>query len=552
MNATLSRLRASDVSADVYDVIVIGGGITGAGIALDAASRGLKTILVEKGDFASGTSSKSTKLVHGGLRYLQNLQFKVTLESVRERELLSKLAPHMVWSLPFVIPMYENERFKNLKLNVGLWVYDLMAGKRGKGFHKKVSRNEVRSLCPGVRQEGLIGGLVYYDCRTDDARHTLEVIKTACSHGAIALNYTRVAGIFKEDGRVRGVDVVDALAGVDAEVVRLSGHVVINATGVWSQKTTELTGRKSSTEVVPAKGIHLTFNKDRLPIQCAMLLPSPQGDKRFCFAVPWYDSIVVGTTDTAYDGDLDDVRVEDDEIDYCLEALNCAFPDAHFKRADITGTYAGLRPLVRSSGAKGSTADLSRGHHLEESLDGLITIAGGKLTTYRPMASETVDVAVRALRIQNPWRSIPKSCTDKLMLGGWHNADAVDRRTSMFVDMATVLGLSDNTANYLPTAYGAATSAVLELAIDDPSLREPISAAHPYILAQVVYAVRHESAQTLDDVLARRVRLSITDKQAALAAAETVSRLMAAELGWSENERASQLFEFNTLYPEVL
>jgi glycerol-3-phosphate dehydrogenase len=553
-NATLARLNASDVSGEIYDVVVIGGGITGAGIALDAASRGLSTIIVEKGDFASGTSSKSTKLVHGGLRYLQNLQFGVTLESVRERQLLARLAPHMVWSLPFVIPLYRKERFKNLKLSVGLWVYDLMAGKRGTGFHKRISRAEVQTRCPGVRSKGLIGGLMYSDCRTDDARHTLEVIKTASAFGAIALNYTRVKGIHKELGRVRGVRVI----GADGADALICGRVVINATGVWTQQTSELSGASSSTEVVPAKGVHLTLSKDRLPIDCAMILPSPH-DKRFCFAVPWYDCIVVGTTDTAYDGDIEKLRVEPDELQYCLDSVNAMFPDAHVTTDDVTGSFAGLRPLVQIKGASGSTADLSRGHHLDESSEGLISIAGGKLTTYRPMAEETVDLAVRSLLVQDPTRKIAPSSTHEIMLGGWLSGGgcvpmaplhlaAVRSLISVFEVAARALGLSSETASYLPTAYGANTEAVLTLVAEDSSLGEPVSGSHPYILAQVVYAVRSEAARTLDDVLSRRIRLSITDRTGALECADSVSRLLAAELGWTEAERLDDLACFQNTH----
>lgn len=542
-SATLTGLNASNVSDETFDVIVIGGGITGAGIALDAASRGLSTVVVEKGDFASGTSSKSTKLVHGGLRYLQNLQFGVTLESVRERQLLLRLAPHMVWTLPFVVPLYRGERLKNIKLNVGLWVYDLMAGRRGTGFHKRISRSEVLARCPGIRSQGLIGGLLYADCRTDDARHTLEVLKTACAHGAVAMNYTRVTGVLKVDGRIRGVQVVDA----DGVAASIHGRVVINATGVWTQQTSELTGVASSTEVVPAKGVHVTLSKERLPIDCAMILPSPS-DKRFCFAVPWYDSVIVGTTDTAYDGDLENLRVEADELQYCLDSVNAMFPALKITAADVTGSYAGLRPLVQQKGASGSTADLSRGHHLERSSDGMISIAGGKLTTYRPMSEETVDLAVRALLEDDPSRRIPRSRTHEIMLGGWQSVADARGQTGNFAVRSAMLGLSEETGDYLPTAYGAGTAGILALVENDATLSEPVSDRHSYIMAQVIYAIRCEAARTLDDVLSRRIRLTITDLAGALVCADRVSRLMASELGWTESERLKDLESFRNTH----
>lgn len=229
----------------LYDAIIIGGGITGAGVALDLASRGLKVILLEKGDFASGTSSKSTKLVHGGLRYLQNLQFDVTLESLRERQVDSRLAPHLVRDLDFLIPLYGDERFKNLKLKCGLWLYDMMGGSKRKNLHKRISASEVHKRCPGIKSRSLVGGLVYTDCRTDDARHTLEVIKTACAHGATALNYAKVQALVHENMRVQAVDVIDALAPEGSEYTRIRGRVIINATGVWSQQTSAMAGTRN-------------------------------------------------------------------------------------------------------------------------------------------------------------------------------------------------------------------------------------------------------------------------------------------------------------------
>lgn len=540
----LKKLGLEEAHADEYDAIVVGGGMTGANVLLYLASRGLRVILVEKGDIASGTSGMSTKLVHGGLRYLQQYQFGVTLESVRERQILSRLAPHMVWSLPFVIPMYANERWKNLKITAGLWIYDLMAGLPNPEFHKRISAAEVMQMCPGVRSDLLVGGLVYSDCRTDDARHTLEVIKAACAYGATALNYTRAKKFHKIDGRVREVDVVDALAGPDAPTVRLRGRVVINATGVWSERITELSGSTSKMGVVAAKGVHLMLSQKRLPISCAMILPSPHGDGRFCFAVPWYNVIIVGTTDTAYDGDIEHVRGKTEEFQYCLDAVNAMFPDANVTLADIQGKIAGLRPLVRAKNASGSTAALARSHHLEETAEGLIIIDGGKLTTARIMAEDTGDLVVKALLRQDPMRDIPRSRTDRIMLGGWNLSDNVPQRMLESEKVALWIGLTAETAKYLPTVYGAATSQVLMLAQAQKELRQLIAADHPYILAQVIYAVREEAARTIDDVLSRRIRLSITDKRAARAAADNVSRVMAEELRWSESKRLLELMAF--------
>jgi glycerol-3-phosphate dehydrogenase len=461
---------------------------------------------------------------------------------VREREILSRLAPHMIWNLPFVIPLYSDEWFRNLKISVGLWIYDLMAGLWNPHAHKRISVSEVLKSCPGVRRDRLVGGLVYGDCRTDDTRHTLEVLKEACALGGVALNYTMVTGYQKEKGKISGVDVVDSRS-VSASPVRIRAAVVINATGAWSQKTTELSGNQSDTVVVPAKGVHLTVSKERLPIDCAMILPSPS-DKRFCFAVPWYGSVIVGTTDTAYNGSLENVRPEQSELQYCLDAVNAMFPGAKLTLADVTGAYAGLRPLVRPRSASGMTADLARSHHLEQTADGLIVIAGGKLTTARVMAKDTVDLVAKILSRFSSAHKVPGCRTDSIRLGGWKISDDVPHRIKAFGHAAWMVGLRDKTGGYLPTVYGARTGRVLKLCIDDRALCRLLVPGHPYIDAQVVYAVREEAARTIEDVLSRRIRLTIVDRQAALEAAHPVSHLMASELGWTEDERQAELSNF--------
>jgi glycerol-3-phosphate dehydrogenase len=462
--------------------------------------------------------------------------------------MLTRLAPHLVRRLDFLIPVYSNERFKNFKLKCGLWLYDMMGGSKRKTLHERISAAEVRRRCPGIRQSNLTGGLVYSDCRTDDARHTLEVLKTACSHGATILNYARVSGLVHQNMRVRAVDVVDVIAPEGSEPVRICGRVIINATGVWSQNTCEMAGASPAMAIVPAKGVHITLSPSRLPIACAMLLPSPH-DERFCFAVPWYDSIVVGTTDTLYEGTLDNVCVLDDEAQYCLDAVNAMFPDLKVTLTDVTGRYAGLRPLVSKVEADGSpsrsTSALSRGHHLSQSTDGLITITGGKLTTYRLMAEETGNLVASELRKINPSRAIPASKTRQIMLSGWNYAEPdQDQLVNCNKNVARSMGLSDSQAEYLHTTYGGNLQDVLMLTHKEHSLRLPIHPAHEYIRVQVIYAIRYESAITIEDVLARRIRLTITDKRAACEAGEIVSRLMAGELGWSEENRASELLKF--------
>ncbi|MCC7531863.1 MAG: glycerol-3-phosphate dehydrogenase/oxidase [Candidatus Melainabacteria bacterium] len=556
MENSLRRLPLSELSGKQFDVIVVGGGITGAGVAQDAASRGLSVLLLEKGDFASGTSSKSTKLIHGGLRYLENLQFGVVYESVTERIVQERIAPHMVHWLPFVIPAYRQNFLSNLKWEAGLWVYDSMAGLLGKRFHKRIKLDEIAKLCPGIRAEGLRGGLLYYDCRTDDARHTLDVIRSAAQFGCITRNYTKVVSFVRDRGDVRGVEVVDALTGEGS--VKIHGKVVVNCTGVWSQKTQELSGKanvavapakgalfvspaKGALFVSPAKGVHFTIKRERLPLECALLVPT--GDGRFCFAFPWYDTILIGTTDTPYKGDFDNVTVEDEEEQYILAAVNRQFPNLKLTSADVTGKFAGLRPLISDAKAQGGTTKVSRKHSLKLSEDGLITIAGGKLTTYRPMAAETVDLVAFKLRLDGI--EAGPCVTENLMLGGWDGeVRNMEHIKDVFRQMAGRVRISAATADVLLQMYGRRAMEVAEFVSEYPELAEPISAAHPYILAQVVYAVGCESAVTLEDVLARRIRLTITDAEQAKASAEKVSQLMAKLLGWDDSTRQRMVTEF--------
>jgi glycerol-3-phosphate dehydrogenase len=559
MESTLRRLPLSELSGKQFDVIVVGGGITGAGVAQDAASRGLSVLLLEKGDFASGTSSKSTKLIHGGLRYLENLQFGVVYESVTERIVQERIAPHMVQWLPFVIPAYRQNFFSNLKWEAGLWVYDGMAGLIGKRFHKRIKLGEIAKLCPGIRAQGLSGGLLYWDCRTDDARHTLDVIRSAAQFGCVTRNYTKVTSFVRDRGDVRGVEVVDALTGEGS--VKIRGKVVVNCTGVWSQKTQELSGKadsgvtsakgaihvepaKGAIHVEPAKGVHFTIKRERLPLECALLVPT--GDGRFCFAFPWYDTILIGTTDTPYKGDFDRVTVEDEEEQYILDAVNRQFPNLKLTAADVTGKFAGLRPLISDSKKAGGTTKstkVSRKHSLKLSEDGLITIAGGKLTTYRPMAAETVDLVALQLRLDGI--EAGPCVTETLMLGGWDGeVRNMEHIKEVFRQMASRVKISAATADVLLQMYGRRAMEVAELVSEYPELAEPISAAHPYILAQVVYAVGCESAVTLEDVLARRIRLTITDAEQAKASAEKVSQLMARLLGWDDATRQRMVAVF--------
>lgn len=544
----LSRPSIDSLRSTQFDLAVIGGGITGAGVAQDAALRGLRVVVLEKGDFASGTSSKSTKLIHGGLRYLKNGQVGVVRESLRERQLQMQLAPHMVWSVPFVVPTYRGSWFKNFTLRLGLCFYDLLAGFRNRRFHKRINAREVRRLCPGIRTEGLTGGFLYEDCRTDDARHTLDVLKSACENGATVVNYAKVIGVVRGPVYRNAQAVVISMRDARGEwsaPFAIKASAIVNATGVWTGEVGNALGITSKKLVVPAKGIHITVDRATLPIDSAMIVPSVH-DGRFCFAVPWYDSVVIGTTDTEYNGNLDDVRAEADEIQYVLDAVNALFPNAQLTVDKVTGSYAGLRPLIKDP-SKSSTADLSRGHSLEISPDGIISIAGGKLTTYRPMAESVVDVVCKRLREQGArvaaGRIGPKR-THEMRLGGWSGHEDVKASIAALRGEALALGLDAETADYLPVAYGARASEVLTIVRRNRALGQKIAANHPYIMAQVEYAVTHEGAITVDDVLSRRIRLSITDAASAAEVAGKVAFAMGDLLGWDVNVHTAQVRAF--------
>lgn len=517
----IARPSAKELDGSYFDLLVIGGGITGAGVAQDAASRGLRTLLVEKGDFASGTSSKSTKLIHGGLRYLANMQFGVTYESLKERELQQKLAPHMVRALPFVIPCYKGSFFKNLKMRLGLWIYDLLGGFHSRLHHRKISKEETLYYCPGLKKPGLNGALLYFDCRTDDARHTLEVLRSAVGAGAVVANYFKMQKAIRSgNGSLIGAQLRDELSGEPASV--FAGQIV-NATGVWSQETAIAAKSEFQGELLPSKGVHICLSKSRLPLNSAVIIDSVY-DSRFLFAVPWYDHVLVGTTDTEYDGELDSASVNELEVEYILAALNKSFPEAGLDNNDVLASFCGLRPLVKEAGSK-KTSDLSRKHSLTLSADGLISISGGKLTTYRLMAEQTVNLCFKRLM-----KSFRRSRTSELMLGGFERHDGLMAIKEDLHKKALSLGLSASSAAYLFEAYGKHCYELFELTRTAPQLLEPLLEGEPYILAQVLYAIRHESARTIEDVLARRLRLAFLDRSLSLRAALKISGLMAQEL----------------------
>ncbi len=526
-----------------FDVLIIGGGITGAGIALDAATRGLRAALVEKRDFASGTSSRSTKLIHGGLRYLEHFDFALVREALIERAILTKIAPHLAEPFPFVIPIYQNPRRNYdwpLKMRAGLVLYDLLAGRYGFDRHRRLSRDEALRMAPQIDPQGLNGAFLYFDALTDDSRLVAEIIKAAHEQGASVANYTSAAGFVKnEEGKLSGALLCDELNSAEIEA---RARIVINATGVWMEDTLNLNGRKGdrlSKTVRPSKGIHLTVSAERLNVSSAWLIPSLTG-RRFYFVVPWEGRVNIGTTDTDYEGDKDSPRAETHEVNEILGAINSYFPSAQLEPADVISTWAGLRPLISDRDSM-STSEVSRKEEILETSDGLISISGGKLTTYRRMAERVVDLAARRLSERFGVDSGDTRTNEAPVSGGSINRDELASMAQRLVESEK---LSTATAEHLVHAYGSNYRQLIDLMRTDEHLRKPLIEGLPQLCAEVVYATRSEMALTLADVLARRTRLAILAGEESLKCAPVVADLMARELGWDRAETDRQIAKY--------
>ena len=539
------RTRSESLSKfaeEVFDILIIGGGITGAGLALDAAARGLRVSLVEKRDFAAGTSSRSTKLIHGGLRYLEHFDFTLVREGLRERAILAKTAPGLARPFPFVIPIYENSRRnydRPLKMRLGLWLYDLLAGRYNFARHRRLRRDEALSLAPQLDPQGLKGAFLYYDAVTNDSRLVIEVIKTARERGAEIANHTRVAGFIRNgSGKVAGAHLRDELTGGGIEC---RARIVINATGVWMEETINLNGQTTNSlnrRMRPAKGVHLTVSADRLRVGAAWLIPSLTSH-RFYFVVPWEGRVNIGTTDTDYDGDKEHPRAEPEEVNEILGAINSYFPEGRLEPADVISSWAGLRPLITDPRA-GATAEVSRKEEIIESEGGLISIGGGKLTTYRLMAEHGINLAVK--RLKEGFNVLANSAaTEGVAIGGELSFDDL---TMIAERLSRAEDLPLETARHLIHDYGADYQRLVELTHEDERLRERLIEGLPQILAEVVYTARYEMALTLADVMTRRMRLAIVAGREALKCAAPVADLMARELGWSREETERQIAQF--------
>ena len=527
--AVLDRLAGTD-----FDVLVIGGGVTGAGAALDAASRGLRVALVEARDLASGTSSRSSKLIHGGLRYLEQFDFKLVWEALRERDLLvSKLAPHLVKPVSFLYPLHRKV-LERPYVGAGLVLYDALEGtKRPVPHHRHLTVRGALRLAPALKPSGLAGALLYYDAQTDDARYTLTVARTAAAHGALIATRVSARQLLRgPDGKqVTGARVHDEESGRDIDV---SAKRVVLCAGVWTDLVHELSGIQAGYKVRMSKGVHVVVPYEAIRADTGIILRT---EKSVLFIIPWGQRWIVGTTDTDWTGDRAEPIPTGEDIDYILEHANRAL-DRPLTRADVIGVYAGLRPLIAAD-ENTPTTKLSREHVVDTPVPGLTSIAGGKFTTYRVMARDVIDAAVADFG-----RWVPASVTDQLPLLG---ADGLAAASAEAERLAEDYGLPCAAVEHLLDRYGTLTEEVLDLTRDDPALARPLADGHPYLGAEVAYAVTHENALHVEDILVRRVRLFIETGACGAEAIGPVTDIMGNLLNWDGARRAAEMQRYREL-----
>ncbi|MDT0308526.1 glycerol-3-phosphate dehydrogenase/oxidase [Streptomyces sp. DSM 44917] len=505
------------------DVLVVGGGVVGAGTALDAATRGLATGLVEARDWASGTSSRSSKLIHGGLRYLEMLDFGLVREALKERGLLlERLAPHLVRPVPFLYPL-RHRAWERLYAGSGVALYDAMSLSSGHGRglprHRHLSRRQALRIAPALRKDALVGALQYYDAQVDDARFVATLVRTAAGYGALAANRARVTEFLREGERVVGVRVRDLEEDGSYEI---RARQVVNATGVWTDDTQAMIAERGQFHVRASKGIHLVVPKDRIHSSTGVILRT---ETSVLFVIPWGRHWIVGTTDTAWDLDKAHPAASSADIDYLLDHVNSVLA-VPLTRDDVEGVYAGLRPLL--AGESDATSKLSREHTVAHPVPGLVVVAGGKYTTYRVMAKDAVDAAAHGLD-----QRVAPCCTEEVRLAGAEGYAALWNARHR---LAAEAGLHEARIAHLLHRYGSLTSELLELIAADPRLGEPLPAADDYLKAEIVYAASHEGARHLEDVLTRRTRISIETFDRGTRSARECAELMAGVLGWSSEQ----------------
>ncbi len=516
------------LGAREFDLLVVGGGVTGAGVALDAATRGLRVALVEARDYASGTSSRSSKLFHGGLRYLEKLDFALVREALHERDLMvNRLAPHLVKPAPFLYPLTHHV-WERPYVGAGLTLYDGLAriGARSSSLpvHRHLSRNGARRLFPALKPDALVGAIRYFDAVADDARHTLTVVRTAAHYGAVVLNSAEVTGFLRAAERVTGATVRDVDTGAETAV---HAAVVVNCAGVWTDDLQRLTGGRGRFRVRASKGVHIVVSRDRIAAEAGLILRT---ERSVLFVVPWGNHWIVGTTDTDWDLDKAHPAASRTDIDYLLDRLNAVI-STPLTHDDIEGVYAGLRPLL--AGESDDTSSLSREHAVARSLPGLVSVAGGKYTTYRVMAADAVDAAAAELG-----RPVPPSATEDVALVG---ADGYHALVNQVDALAREWALPPWRVRHLLDRYGALAREVVGLADDDPTMLEPVPGAEEYVRAELRYAATHEGATHLDDLLARRTRISIETPHRGAESAPAAAGLVRDVLGWDDARAAAEV-----------
>lgn len=530
-----SRARAralAAMSAEAVDLLVIGGGITGAGIARDAALRGIRTALVDQGDFGCATSSHSSRLVHGGLRYLEQREWRLVFEAAHERRVLLTIAPHLVRPLQFVFPVYRGARVPAWKLRAGMWLYDLLGGWRSPR-HRWLGRRRATRLEPRLRAKQLRGAGLYFDAQTDDARLVLAIVRSAVQAGAVAANYAEVTSLLKSEGSVRGATVRDA---VDGREYTIRASVVVNATGPWVDRLRARDDPRAAPLLRLTKGAHVAVRRSRLDHTHAITFISPI-DGRVMFVLPWGDLSYIGTTDTEDAVAPDGVRASGSDVVYLLRSVNALFPDARLTPRDALATWAGLRPLLAPPADRDLRASqVSREHRVVEAPSGLISIAGGKLTTFRIMGRDVVDHVGRRLRTLDGRPLAPRPATDRQPLPGGETANS-----EALVAALRSRGVPERQADHLVRYYGSEAAAIANRVDRDHALGDPIVPGRPEIWAEIVHAVEREMAVRLSDVLIRRLHLFYEDPAQGLAAAPAVAARMAVLLGWDDARRRQEL-----------
>ena len=537
LNPDQRQSAITALGSESFDVLVIGGGVNGVGAALDAASRGLKVALIESQDIAAGTSSRSSKLIHGGLRYLEQYDFKLVREALHERELLvSTLCPHLVKPVGFLFPL--TEKFKERTyVGAGLALYDALRGfQRGMPWHKHLSQKQINEIAPSLRPDIIMGAIKYFDAQVDDARHTLSVARTAARHGAVIATRVSAESLIRNGKRVVGVNARDLVSG---ERIAIKATVTVMCAGVWSDELHANFDLKAGYNVTMSKGVHIVLPGSAIKSDAGIILKTPVS---VLFIIPWVDKWIVGTTDTPYTGDRAEPFASREDVQYIVDQANRVLTP-QIKIDEIIGVYAGLRPLVANN--KGSaTTKLSREHTVDRPAPGFVSIAGGKYTTYRIMGRDVIDLAVNELR-----KLSPESVTEKLPLIG---ADGYFALVQQIEAIADESGLDSQTVTHLLNRYGSLISEILDLIKADALLAKKLDADLPYLKAEIYYAVSHEGARSVDDVISRRTRIAFEARNQGLDLADAIAEIIAPVLGWSTKERRASVAAYELLVEREL